>query len=95
MAVLNHENPFQAWVMTEKEQLEGACLTLAQKQLIQNQIAQISIERIHLEFDVNNPQKFIQEDSYKKGYLAALQYLIDLSAASEDIISNIAKLSPQ
>lgn len=83
MAVLNTENPFQSWILTEDEAIEGAILTITQKQCIQNQISTLANERINLETDPTQPLKTIQQEAYLKGQIASLQYLLTLSAAAE------------
>lgn len=84
MAVLNTDSPFQSWVLTEDEAIEGAILTITQKQCIQNQIAGLAMERINLELDPAQPLKTIQQESFLKGQIFALQYLLTLSSSSEN-----------
>ena len=45
MATLNHDSPFQSWNLTPDEFLAGSILTITQKQVLQNQIAQIAIQK--------------------------------------------------
>lgn len=83
MAFLSPENQFQHWVMSEEETLQGAILTITQKQCIQNQVADLAHERISLTIDPTNIQLTVQRDAELKGQITALQYLIDLSNAAE------------
>ncbi len=83
MATLNHDNPFQSWVLTPEEFLAGSILTITQKQVIQNQIAQLAIQKNNFEPDYANLLATAQKESYLRGQLDALQYLLTLSASSE------------
>lgn len=88
MATLNPENPFQLWILSEQEALQGAILTSLQKQVIQNQIAYAAISKMNLMFDPLNPQAFLQEEAAFKGKIQALESMIIASAEAE------AKLDP-
>ena len=81
-------NEFACYDMTEEEVLQGAILTITQKQVIQNLLAKAAEEKIHLEFDVENPNKFIQQEASLKGQIDILNYLLDASTASEEIIAS-------
>ena len=83
MAQLNPDNPFQLWVLTEREALQGSILTSMQKQVIQNQIAFSAIHKINLSFDPLNPQAFIQEEALYKGKMQALEALLISSSEAE------------
>lgn len=83
MAHLNHDSPFQSWVLTPEEFLNGTILTITQKQCIQNQIATLAIQKINLEPDFEHPLLSAQKEAFIRGQIAALQYLLDLSASSE------------
>ena len=75
-------NSFTSYSLTEKQALEGAILTTLQKQCIQNLLATNAEEKLRLEFDVANPESFIQQEAYKKGTIDILQYLVDASEAA-------------
>lgn len=83
MATLNHDNPFQSWVLTPEEELLGTILTLNQKQVIQNRIAQYAQEKIRLKYNPSEPLKFLQEDAELQGQILVLQNLIDMSSEAE------------
>lgn len=87
MAHLNPDSPFQSWILTEKELLNGTALTILQKQCIQNQIAQLSMQKNVLEFDPQNPMKFMQTEAELRGQISALQYLVTLSLEAERTLS--------
>lgn len=84
MAQLNPENPFQLWLLTDRETLQGSILTSAQKQVIQNQIAYAALSKINLTFDPLNPQLFIQEEALYKGKMQALEALLIASSEAEN-----------
>jgi len=94
VASLNTENPFQSWVLTDAELLQGHLLTITQKQCIQNQIASLAIERVNLPLNPANLLETIQQDAEKKGQILALQYLLTLSASAEERQRN-GDVSPQ
>lgn len=83
MAVLNHDNPFQSWILTSEEFMAGSILTLTQKQVVQNQISVLAIEKNNLEPDYEHPLATAQKEAFLRGQITALQYLLDLSASSE------------
>lgn len=83
MARLNQDSPFQSWVLSPEEFSQGCILTSLQKQVIQNQIAQIATQKINLEFDSTNVLKYTQEEAALKGQLQALEYLLTLSQTAE------------
>jgi hypothetical protein len=83
MAALRNDSSFQSWDLNDQEFLNGSCLSITQKQCIQNQIAQLAEERIALSIDPNNTLPFIQKDAELKGQINALRYLIDLSSTAE------------
>lgn len=89
MAVLNTDNPFQSWVLTPTELFNGQILSITQKQVIQNQIAQMCVERINLVLDPNNVSAFVQRDAELKGSIGALTYLINLSISAESDRANL------
>lgn len=84
MAHLNANSQFQSWVLTDQERIQGTILTITQKQCIQNQITVIAHERLNLTIDLDNPAKSAARDAELAGQIAALSYLLDLSAAAED-----------
>jgi hypothetical protein len=83
MATLDTNNRFQSWVLTPEEFITGGILSSLQKQVIQNQIAQVATQKINLVFDPLNFQRFIQEEAGLAGQIAALDYLLTLSAEAE------------
>lgn len=78
-------NSFSSYALSEDEEVEGSKLTITQKQVIQNQLAITSEELINLKLDPDNFQKFLQDQAFKQGYIAALQYQLELSASIEEL----------
>jgi len=74
-------NAFSSYSLTEEETLQGSILTITQQQVIQNRLAVVAEERLHLTYDVANPTAFLQAEAYKKGELDALRYILDVSDA--------------
>jgi hypothetical protein len=83
MATLNPTNQFQSWTLTPEEFLQGGLLTSLQKQVIQNQIAQVAAQKINLEFIPTEPLQFAQQEAHLRGQLDALSYLLTLSEEAE------------
>ena len=75
-------NSFASYSMTEEEQLQGAVLTTLQVQHIQNQLALCAEEKLTLDFDTSDPNKYIQQEAYKRGQLEMLKYLLESSEAA-------------
>ena len=67
---------FSTYSFTEEELLQASILSPIQIQLIQSDMAQIAENILALEFDPENPQKFVQNDAHLKGQLAAYRYLL-------------------
>ena len=83
MARLNQDNPFQAWVLSDEEFSQGCILSSLQKQVIQNQIAQVATQKLNLAFDPGNVLQYTQEEAALKGQMQALEYLLTLSQQAE------------
>lgn len=79
MATLDPNNPFQSFILTDKERLQGSLLNYLQIACIKNQIATLAMERINLSFAPEN----MQRDAELKGHIGALQYLLTLHEAAE------------
>ena len=83
-------NTFTTYELTEEEAIQGAILTVSQKQIIQNYRANIAEEKLSLNFDPSNPQLFIQQEASLKGQLDVLNWLLDSSeTAEEEALNNI------
>lgn len=88
MATLDHNNPFQGWILSPEELLQGQVLTSLQKQVIQNERATLASKRISLRFDPEHPLKFQQEDAELQGQIGILSYLLEMSIVAETTLNN-------
>jgi len=94
MAHLNPDSPFQSWILTAEEFQVGSCLTITQKQCIQNQICSLAVQKNNLEPDYSNPILSAQREAHLRGQIDALTHLLTISASSEAQMSPGAQ-SPQ
>jgi hypothetical protein len=83
MAHLDHNNPFQAWILSPQEVLQGQVLTSLQKQVIQNERAALANERIMLKFDPEHPLNFQQRDAELQGQILLLTHMLFKSESAE------------
>lgn len=81
-------NIFTTFALTDRETLQGQILSLPQKMFIQNERARLAEEKLVLEFDPEHPLLFQQAESYKRGQLEILTYLLELSDAAETLYAN-------
>ena len=88
MATLDHTNPFQGWILSPEEQLQGQVLTSLQKQVIHNERTAYLSMRVNLKFDPEHPLKFQQEDAELQGKIGALSYLLEMSIIAETTLNN-------
>lgn len=63
-------------------------LSVLQKQVIQNQIAELAEQRINLVYDPLAPDKFLAATTYTKGQIDALKYLLECSDITEQEIKS-------
>ena len=69
--------------MLEEDVITNSIFTLGQVQVLQNLLAVKAEEKLVLEYDVANPTSFIQQESYHRGQIELLQYLLDNSLACQ------------
>ncbi len=74
---------FTSYVLSEKEELAGGLLTIDQKQLIQNDRANVATQLLSLEYDPSKPMEFLQQDAYLKAQLQCFTFLLDRSNECE------------
>jgi len=84
------DNDYSSYILTEDEEIQGTLLTIAQKQVIQNEISIIATKLLDMVLDPAEPQKFIQEQSYIKGQLDALRYRLTMSETVEQMLAERA-----
>jgi hypothetical protein len=80
-------NEFTSYQLNAQEELEGALLTITQKQVIQNALSASATEKVYLDYDPANPQDFVQQEAYKQGMIAAYRFLLDASDAAEEVLN--------
>jgi hypothetical protein len=80
-------NSFYSYDLSDQEVLQGSIFTSAQKAVLQNHLATEAEKKLQLTFNPNNPQEFLQEEAYLRGKIEVLQYLIEASDASQEVIS--------
>lgn len=86
------QNEFASFDLTEEEALQGSILTTLQMQVIQNQLSNAAMEKIHLEYDSSNPTSFIQQEASLKGQIDAFRFLLDASRTAVEEL-NTPKLA--
>lgn len=74
-------NSFTTYQLTDEEVLEGSVLTIGQREVLHNLLSINAEEKLALEYDVTNPETFIQQESYKKGWIDCIQHILDTSEA--------------
>jgi hypothetical protein len=77
MQIIPHS--FNRYELSEDEQRAGQALSLSNQAVIQNLIASISEEKLHLVLDANNITAYAQQEAYLRGQLDILRHLLDLS----------------
>lgn len=78
-------NSFSSYFMLEEDVITNSIFTLGQQQVLQNLLATKAEEKLALDFDVTNPNSFIQQEAYHKGQIDLLKYLLDNSIACQQI----------
>ncbi len=76
------ENQFSSYELTDDETLQGSILSILHRQVIQNHLAFVAMEKNALEFDPCKPEVFAQQEAYKKGQLDILSYILDSSVSA-------------
>ena len=81
-------NSFTTYSLTDTEYLQGSLLMENQTQVIQNQIADLAETLLKLEYNPDPAQAltFVQQQSYMRGQLDSLQYLLTCSEAAAESI---------
>ena len=78
MQIIPHS--FNRYELNEDEQRAGQALSLSNQAVIQNLIATIAEEKLHLVLDANNITAFAQQEAYLRGQLDILRHILDLSS---------------
>ena len=87
-------NDFTTYQLNEDEHIEGAILTITQKQVIQNALSACAIEKISMDYDPEHPLLFTQQEAYKKGQIETYRFLLESSNAAEEILHPTTPANP-
>ncbi len=79
---------FNRYDLSHEENTSGHILTLSNQAVIQNLIAEKAEAKLSLALDPKNIESYIQEESYLKGQIDVLTYLLNMSAYSVDITTS-------
>lgn len=79
-------NEFTSFALTEEEVKQGSLLTITQKQVLHNQLADCASEKLRLVLDVNDPLTYAQRASYLRGQMDAIAYILELSSQVETTV---------
>lgn len=74
-------NNFTQYQLTDDEQILGYHLSTEQRAVIQNDIAEAAIKRANIIHDLANPGKSLLEDAALKGQITMLQYMLSRADA--------------
>ena len=74
---------FTHWNLSALEVLQGSILSSQQKQVLQNELANIAEQVVNLEYAPENPLAFVQHDAHLKGQMAVIRFLLLRSDESE------------
>jgi hypothetical protein len=75
---------FSKWELTDEEAKQGSILSIAQTQVIQNNLAMAAEEKLMLEIIPDNVSLYLQREAGLAGQIAALQFLLDQSDFWQD-----------
>jgi len=78
---------FTAYELSDEEVLQGSIFTILQTQVLQNHLATAAEEKLSLNYDPDNKERFLQEEAYLKAKLDFIQYLLDSSAISKETLA--------
>ena len=79
---------FTRWKMTDQEILSGSILSYPQKQVLQNELANIADQILGLIFDPLNPHDFVQQQAFLSGQMSIIRVQLDRSDVSEKQLSS-------
>lgn len=86
MAVLI-PNQFSTYQLNDDEVIQGAILTITQRQVMQNHMASIAGEKLSAAYDVANEVKSVQEEAYNRGQLDLCMYFLDQSDSAIEVLN--------
>lgn len=80
MQIIPHS--FNRYQLSDEEQRAGAAFSLSNQAVIQNLLATVAEEKLHLVLDPQNITAYAQQEAYLRGQLDMLRHLLDLSQFS-------------
>ena len=69
---------FNKYLLTEEETKSGHILTESNKAVIQNLISDAAQSKINLVLDPQKINEYVQQESFLKGQIEILNYLLDM-----------------
>lgn len=75
-------NIFSSFNLSPEEEEAGQILQPLQRMVLQNKLSAIAQDKLNIEFDPLNPQKFIQNEAFLAGQLSIISWLLDSSDAA-------------
>ena len=81
-------NSFSVYELTDRETLEGSIFNARQTQVLQNHLSSFAEEKLQLEIDPTFSTSYLQQEAALSDKIRFLQYLLDTSIASQDLLSN-------
>jgi len=79
-------NSFTEYKLDDLQQIQGSIYNELQLQVLHNHLSSYAEEKIALDYDPEHPLLFAQDEASLKGKIELLQYLIDTSNASLEIL---------
>lgn len=73
---------FNKYLLTDEETRSGHILTESNKAIVQNLIADAAQSKLNLILDPLNINAYVQQESYLKGQIDILNYLLDMHDTS-------------
>lgn len=74
---------FNKYELSPEEVRAGQALTLTNKAVIHNLLAEIAEKKIRLVLDPQNMQEYIQQEAYLTGQFDILNFLLDSSESTQ------------
>ena len=81
MQIIPHS--FNRYELSDDEIKAGQAFTLSNQAVIQNLVATIAEEKLHLVLDATNITAYAQQEAYLRGQLDILRHLLDLSSFNQ------------
>jgi len=82
-------NSFTSYDLTDEEVAQGSIFTGLQKQVLQNHLSTEATLRLQLDYDPNDPQRFLQAEAEAKAKIQLLQYLLACSDTFEEALKQV------